>query len=313
MSNLAVGSFVVHRNMPERGTGKVYCICDKYVRAIFIDDHGVRFDMRPDRSYVQVVAPPEHVARFAGITVQSTSDCKPLSASGTTSKKKAVPPQPAEWTLEQAHDRFLTHYAGGFSSDHYVTAEREWKLNQHRLWNESFAADDLRSLATTDPLAAGELVMRVVQTKPSALLSTRGELPGLSWALRNGAPTPYLLALADVVESPHPMQAHFEAMVAALESIPTSKPGSKVLNWAVLTVVPFLARPDAHMFLKPQVTRDAARKLGVDLLYDASPSWPRYERLLGWSHQLLDFLRPHGARDLIDVQSFIWTIGRPSA
>ena len=65
------------------------------------------------------------------------------------------------------------------------------------------------------------------------------------------------------------------------------------------------------MFLKPKPTKEAARRLGVDLLYNSGPAWVGYKRLLDWSHELLDFLRPRGAKDLIDVQSFIWTIVSP--
>ena len=58
---------------------------------------------------------------------------------------------------------------------------------------------------------------------------------------------------------------------------------------------------------------DGLRKLGVDLLYNARPSWQTYQRVLNFSRDLYDFLKPRGAQDMIDVQSFIWTIGNKSA
>jgi hypothetical protein len=33
-----------------------------------------------------------------------------------------------------------------------------------------------------------------------------------------------------------------------------------------------------------------------------------YQRLLDFSNRLLEFLAPHGAEDMIDVQSFIWVV-----
>lgn len=314
MPTLAVGSFVVHRNLPERGPGKVVCVSDKYARVVFIDDRGARNDMRVEKSFVEPVETPDDLSRFAGLEVVSTSDCKPVSAPGKSSKGKAGrPPGPPEWTLAQAVERFLTHYPEGFAGDQYLQAEREWKVAKGARWAELFAEQDLRAATQQDPQAAGAKVMEVVQTKAkdAALLSPVAELPRLSWALQQGAPAPFLQALADTLESAQPTQSHFEALVASLDALPTAKEGSRLLSWPVATVVPFLVRPDVHMFLKPQATREAARKLGVELHYDSRPSWQCYERLLSWSQDMLHHLRQHGARDLIDVQSFIWTIGRP--
>jgi hypothetical protein len=38
-------------------------------------------------------------------------------------------------------------------------------------------------------------------------------------------------------------------------------------------------------------------------------NWLTYAKLLEMSGQLLEALRPYGARDFIDVQSFIWMVG----
>ena len=81
-----------------------------------------------------------------------------------------------------------------------------------------------------------------------------------------------------------------------------------MLTWPVVTILPFLAKPDAHMFLKPVQTQKIAEAFTVDLLYSAYPKWTTYDRLLTLSNRLLDRLRPLGARDLIDVQSFMWVV-----
>jgi hypothetical protein len=79
-----------------------------------------------------------------------------------------------------------------------------------------------------------------------------------------------------------------------------------VVTWPVLTLLPFIARPTDHMFLKPSVTQVAAAAIGFDLQYRPEPNWLTYKRLIQMSERLMTVLRPHGARDLIDVQSFIW-------
>ena len=46
--------------------------------------------------------------------------------------------------------------------------------------------------------------------------------------------------------------------------------------------------------------------MGVDLKYDSVLNWTTYDRLLALTRQLSDVLGPLGARDTIDIQSFIW-------
>lgn len=312
MSAFAVGSFVVHRTMPLLGIGKVFCAGYQYALVGFIDDHGQKEIRRLPNDFV-IPAPDLGHPGFDGWSVEATSDCKevPKALPGGRGNGRATRRAPvAEWTLEQAHARFMVRYPGGFDSDQYRKRERDWKLSQRDLFHELLPGGRLREFAVGDPTIAGQHLMRVVQAR-TPMLSPIGELPRLGWALRDGQPAPFLLALADVIDQPEPEQACFEALKDSLDSIPTRDPGARLLTWPILTLLPFLVLPDQHMFLKPKPTKEAARRLGVDLLYNPGPTWVGYKRLLDWSHELLDFLRPHGAKDLIDVQSFIWTIVAP--
>jgi hypothetical protein len=313
MSQIKVGSFVASRTEPGLGPGKVFCAGHQYVLVGFVDGSGNRILRRPQVGFVQPVQAPADQSPFDGWSVEADDECKPGRREPPGTKKKrqkgAKPPVIAEWTLEQALERFLAHYPGGFQSQKFERSERTWKWSQHELWHELLPGSRLRELAHSDPLLAGAHVMKVVQTKVVPLLARKGEIPALNWALREGAPAPFLLALADVLDHPEPTREGFEALASALESLPTRDPGTRLLRWPILTVVPFLVHPEHHMFVKPKPTKEAARRLGVELLYDARPSWEVYERMLNWSSDLLEFLRPHGAKDMLDVQSFIFTIG----
>jgi len=61
-----------------------------------------------------------------------------------------------------------------------------------------------------------------------------------------------------------------------------------------------------HLFLKPGVTQKAVKRLAFDLHYSAKPNWTTCDALLRMGKIYLELLRPHGAKDLIDVQSFVW-------
>jgi hypothetical protein len=82
-----------------------------------------------------------------------------------------------------------------------------------------------------------------------------------------------------------------------------------VLTWPVLTVFPFIARPDQHIFLKPTVTRVAARKYGFDFIYHSRPTWETYASVLSFAENRQTRRARPAPRDMIDLQSFIWVQG----
>jgi hypothetical protein len=97
----------------------------------------------------------------------------------------------------------------------------------------------------------------------------------------------------------------------ALDSRKEHKPKNCVmdLTWPVVTVFGFIAQPDQHIFLKPNVTRVAAKEYEFDFQYVSRPNWTTYSNFLEFGESVrndLGDLQPH---DLIDVQSFLWVLG----
>ena len=84
---------------------------------------------------------------------------------------------------------------------------------------------------------------------------------------------------------------------------------TRVLTWPLLTVFGFIAQPDRHVFLKPTVTRKAARVYGFEFPYSSRPSWTVYEALLQFAARVRRDTVDLGPRDMIDAQSFIWVQG----
>ena len=67
--------------------------------------------------------------------------------------------------------------------------------------------------------------------------------------------------------------------------------------------------PERHVFLKPNVTRKAAREYGFEFRYCPEPSRETYESLLEFAETVrrdVEDLRP---KDMIDIQSFLWVLG----
>ena len=63
------------------------------------------------------------------------------------------------------------------------------------------------------------------------------------------------------------------------------------------------------MYVNPVGTRKGVDRLGLAWDYKADPSAASYAGLMAHSRTLLEALRPHGAQDFIDVQSFLSVIG----
>ena len=57
------------------------------------------------------------------------------------------------------------------------------------------------------------------------------------------------------------------------------------------------------------VTREATRRLGVELPYASRPSWPLYRDVLALVRKVRTNISDMRPRDMIDMQSFLWVQG----
>ena len=83
-------------------------------------------------------------------------------------------------------------------------------------------------------------------------------------------------------------------------------------KWTAITYLPFLWRPETHMFLKPAVTRDFAARVGHSFFDDYKPELDMavYQSLLDLAARTEAELTELAPQDRIDVQSFIWVVGK---
>ena len=107
--------------------------------------------------------------------------------------------------------------------------------------------------------------------------------------------------------APESLPTKFDRWCEVVASLPRKQ--SRVLTWPVATVFGFIAQPETHIFLKPTVTRLAAKEYGFDFRYRPRPSWTPYLSLLEFAQEIGDEIRELRPRDLIDIQSFIWVLG----
>ena len=101
-----------------------------------------------------------------------------------------------------------------------------------------------------------------------------------------------------------PAMQSFKAMADAAGQLPAD--GGKVFTWPIVTLLPFLADPTRFIALKPTNTELMATRMGTDIKYDTTPNWETYDATLRMANTLLQRLSPLGAKDMIDVQQFMW-------
>lgn len=217
--------------------------------------------------------------------------------------------------------RFLEAFPEGFADPKYVgdgKARREraarWR-RAHEAFEETLGRGEGERL-----LAAGDvagLVERAVKIERLVgALHRTGEKTALEAALADpGAARTFFAALFAYLAAPAPEQRGFAALAAAVAALGPGEPGESA--WPTVTLLPFVARPDLHMPLRPRFTCDVAQRLALDLSYEAAPSWTTYSALLGSAALLLEKLRPLGARDHVDVDCFMHVVAakpvRPKA
>jgi hypothetical protein len=205
--------------------------------------------------------------------------------------------------------KFELFYPDGFQDETYQVAERSYKERAHLEWQSELGAADFRKL-----LARGEF-RQIADTAVRVESRTNLLFSFEKMALRDAVKTQagarlFATELYAYLWGRGSAQRKFDDWVQAVADLPRRQ--TRVLTWPLVTVFGFLARPDKHLLLKPTVTRKAARAYGFDLPYTPQPSWAVYQSVLTFAAIIrrdLDRRPGFKARDMIDVQSFIWVQG----
>ena len=209
-------------------------------------------------------------------------------------------------SVVRARRKFLRFFPGGFRDETYLDWERNYKTEAHRRWQALLDRETHRSLLRAKDF--GEIAARAVRIESRTNLLFSFEKMALRDAVKTTAGARiFAEGLYDLLYGPDVERERFERWCGAVAELPRKK--TRVRTWPLVTVFGFIAQPDQHIFLKPNVTREAARRYGFDFSYRSQPSWDTYASMLGFAATVRRDTKDLRPRDMIDLQSFIWVQG----
>ncbi len=202
--------------------------------------------------------------------------------------------------------KVLRFFPKGFYDDKYVDWERGYKWEAHERWQEMLGREQLRKLLSEGQYP--EVARRAVTIESRTNLLFSFEKMALRDAVKSAAGARnFAEGLNEFLYGRGSDETRFERWREVVAELPRRQ--TRVLTWPLLTVFGFLALPKTHFFLKPMVTRAAASEYGFDFRYVSRPNWDTYSNLLEFASIVSRDLRDLRARDMIDIQSFLWVQG----
>src|SRR5690348_866264 len=202
--------------------------------------------------------------------------------------------------------KFLRFFPGCFTDETYVDWERGYKWEAHERWQAVLAPKQFRTLL--DAGCHREIADHAARVESRTNLLFSFEKMAFRDAVKSAAGArDFTKGLYEFLYGEGGDEARFERWCEVVAGLPRRQ--TRVLTWPVITVFGFIAEPARHIFLKPNVTRVAAREYGFDFTYASRPQWAVYESLLRLADRVRRDLRDLRPRDMIDLQSFLWVQG----
>jgi hypothetical protein len=227
----------------------------------------------------------------------------PLSVQSATPRRSS-----AGALALRSRRKFLRFFPGGFRDETYLDWERSYKWQVHLQWQEALGRDTFRDLLRARRFSEiAALAVRIEQRARHSMIFSFEKM-ALRDALRSAAGArAFAEGLYDLLHGSGALEYRFGRWVEVVAGLPRKQ--TRVLTWPLVTVFGFIAEPKTHIFLKPKVTRAAARAYDFDFRYESTPNWETYASLLDFARRVRRDVRDLRPRDMIDLQSFIWVQG----
>ena len=296
---LLVGDRVKHATRTDWGLGQVLSTeVNNEVEILFEDVGDIKKFNLSFAKFIQVTG-DEATSDYLTALVKRFREN--ALAPKSTNKKAA-----ATTSFPKAVDNFLSIFPEGFRDPSYLagkTGEREYKLAANRLMMELLGKDAFKGVLESGDFK--EICNRAKSVINKTNLIHTYEKIWLNNALATeNNQNVFAFGLFDLLYGENAQQSRFEKFAAMLYEINAAK-------WPIATYFLFIRFPESQIFVKPQVTQNAAEVLGMSINYRPELNWLTYSQVLNLAQNLKTKLEKTDnptllPEDMIDVQSFIW-------
>jgi hypothetical protein len=294
------GDRVKHATRTDWGLGEVLADQTQERVQVFFEDVGAKeFDLTK-ANFMKVFDDEASSGFLSSMVSNHLAEKATLKIPG----KKAV----SIISFPRAVENFLSYFPEGFQDPKYLSgrqSEREYKVAAHLAMCESLGREALASLISSRKFT--EICARAKSIINKTNLIHHYEKIWLSNGLASEVNQEmFAIGLNELLYGEALPQTRFESFVRMLYEIHAAK-------WTIATYFLFIGMREDQMFVKPEVTKHAARVLGIDINYRPEVNWLTYSLILQLAKTIKDKLLKDGRsflapRDMIDVQSFIYVI-----
>ena len=245
----------------------------------------------------------EDAAQLTKSNVQSDPELDAIETGPPKAKKAAKRKvKDIQNPIDETIQWFEQTYPNKFADEKFLSADVNTKRAAQEVFNANFA--DGRGKAMAEAGQHAEIATALDGIYRSTNILSPFEVKAVHKAFVKGDESATKVLSTTLAFVNGPGQPTFKAMAEAVSQLPAD--GGKVFTWPIVTLLPFFADPKRFLALKPTNTELMAARMSFDLKYDSTPNWETYEFTLRMAQQLLARLQGLGAKDMIDVQAFMW-------
>ena len=204
--------------------------------------------------------------------------------------------------IEETIAWFEQTYPGKFADEKFIDSDLRNKRAAQEVFNANFGEG--RGAAMVDEGKHAEIASALDGIYRATNILSPFEVKAVHKAFVKGDESATKVLGYTLAFAASPGMPTFKAMAEAVGQLPAD--GGKVFTWPIVTLLPFFAEPAKFISLKPTNTELMAARMSYDLKYDSAPNWETYDYTMRMAQQLLQKLAPLGAKDMIDVQAFMW-------
>ncbi len=285
MSTLTAGDRVVHPNQKDWGLGRVLKTTPDNLDVFFVCAGRKRLS----RSIVTLEKAEGAASKHR--LLDNLIEASEIEAGGFV-------------TVPMAIERFMANYQNGFEDPGFISTARDANLRGHKVCAQLLSEDELSRLVAEGAFDVVCDRARHVESMTNLLTKTERKVLHEALELPENQKL-FAVALADVLYGAETEEARFKHFLRTLGIVQLRK-------WPYATLFSFIRYPQQCAFIKATAIQNGARALCWRIGYKVEPNWKTYDAVLRLYSYVRTNLLEEGMlpRDLMDVQSFIWSIGQ---